>query len=92
MAGSIGVRNKLKKYENKFQQYYDNGYDIGALGLEITGGMGGCGRGVIRSACGMKATRLNKEVSVLINNTYIEYSIATKKLLLDTLRNHFELR
>ena len=90
-AGSLGEKEKISDYENKFANLRSKGYIFKPIGLESFGGFSKILKQIINIALASRAERTGKNIDILRNNYYVKMSMFFKKMLLESLYDHVDI-
>ena len=90
-AGKLGEKLKIDHYLDRFTHLRDNNYMFIPTIMESHGGINSGLRKILNLFIKRIAKDKNKEVSVMLHNFYIKFSIFYQKLKYQSIWNHYRI-
>ena len=90
-AGKLGVKDKLRDYNDKFENLNVKNYKFVPIAMESFGGISKNIKLIIDNVMELKSKRTKKDKETLKANYYIKFSMKYMKLLIKSIFNHYQL-
>ena len=90
-AGKLGELEKIRLYENRFENLRSKGYVFKPISLESFGGISKTLKQIINFCLNSQKDRTGNDINLLQNNYYVKLSMFFKKKMLKRLYDHVDV-